>query len=159
MCGQDQKWIWLFRCWDSKICCISRILSWCFACWYTFRKVKSYFNNCWVGMVKNGQGLIYHGILKLSLSHKWFEELSRLIEWFLDADSDGMIFWFDCQSTISLTFKSSEGLLQLYFDRFFRKNSLWAKTANNDWKWPQNRFFLLLWLIFLSMTLFWNILE
>ena len=102
MCGQDQKWIWLFRCWDSKICCISRILSWCFACWYTFRKVKSYFNNCWVGMVKNGQGLIYHGILKLSLSHKWFEELSRLIEWFLDADSDGMIFWFDCQSTIYL---------------------------------------------------------
>ena len=32
--------------------------------WYKFRKVKSYFINDWVGMVKNGQGLIDHGTLE-----------------------------------------------------------------------------------------------
>ena len=29
-----------------------------FACWYKFGKTKCYFNNCWVGMVKNGWSLI-----------------------------------------------------------------------------------------------------
>ena len=43
-------------------------------------------------MVKNGWGLIDHGTLKSSVSHKWFDELSRLTEWFLHADSDGIIF-------------------------------------------------------------------
>ena len=31
---------------------------------YKFRKGKSYFNNHWVGMVKNGQGLVDHGTPK-----------------------------------------------------------------------------------------------
>ena len=39
-------------------------MSWFFACWYKFRKAKSYFNNYWVGMVKNEQGLINYGTLK-----------------------------------------------------------------------------------------------
>ena len=43
-------------------------------------------------MAKNGQGLIDSGTLKSGVSHKSFNELSRLIEWFLHADSDGIIF-------------------------------------------------------------------
>ena len=67
-------------------------MSWLFACWYKFRKAKSYFNNDWVGMVKNEWGLIDHETLKSHISHKWFDELSRLIEWFLHTDRDGIIF-------------------------------------------------------------------
>ena len=43
-------------------------------------------------MVKNEWGLIDHRTLKSGVSQKWFDELSRLIEWFLHADSDGIIF-------------------------------------------------------------------
>ena len=53
-----------------------------------------------MGMVENGWGLIDHGTLKLGVSRKWFDELSRLTGWFLHADSDGIIFWFDGQSTL-----------------------------------------------------------
>ena len=42
-------------------------------------KAKSYFNNYWVVMVKNGQGLKDLGILKPGISHKSFDELRRLI--------------------------------------------------------------------------------
>ena len=77
-----------------------------FAQWYKFRKVKSYFNNYWVDIVKNGQGLIDHGTFQSGVSDKWFDQLSRLIEWFVHADSDGRNnVWFDCQSTFCLTFK------------------------------------------------------
>ena len=68
-------------------------LGWFFACWYKFMKAKSYFNNYWVGVVKNEQGLKDRGTLKPGTSHKWFDELSRLIEWFLHADSDGILFF------------------------------------------------------------------
>ena len=68
-------------------------LGWFFASWYKFRKAKSYFNNYWVGVVRDGQGLIDHGTLKPFVSHKWFDELCRLIEWFLDAGSDRIIFY------------------------------------------------------------------
>ena len=33
-----------------------------------------------------------YGTLKSGASHIWFDELSRLIEWFLHADSDSIIF-------------------------------------------------------------------
>ena len=46
-----------------------------------------------MGMVKNRWGFTDHGTLKPGVSHKWFDELSRLIEWFLHADSDGIIFY------------------------------------------------------------------
>ena len=45
-------------------------LGWFFACWYKFRKVKSYFNNYWEGIVENGRDLIDHGTLKPGVSHK-----------------------------------------------------------------------------------------
>ena len=44
-------------------------------------------------VVKNGWGLKDCGTLKLGIYHKWFDELNRLIEWFLHDDSDGMIFY------------------------------------------------------------------
>ena len=47
------------------------------------------------------QGLIDHGTLGSGVSHKWLDKLSRLIEWFVHADSDGSNnFWFDCQSAL-----------------------------------------------------------
>ena len=49
--------------------------------------------NYWVGTLKNGRGLSHQRTLKSSeISHKWFHELSKLIEWFLYADSDWIIF-------------------------------------------------------------------
>ena len=39
---------------------------------------------------QNGWGFLNHRTLKSGLSHKWFDKLSRLIEWFLHADSDEM---------------------------------------------------------------------
>ena len=35
-----------------------------FACFYKFRKAKGYFDNFYVGVVKNGDGPLGHGILK-----------------------------------------------------------------------------------------------
>ena len=43
-------------------------------------------------MVKKGWGFRDHGTLKSGVSHKWFDELSRLNECFLCTDSDGMVF-------------------------------------------------------------------
>ena len=43
-------------------------------------------------MFKNRWDLIDHGTLKSGVSHKWFDELSRLIKWFLHANSDGISF-------------------------------------------------------------------
>ena len=43
-------------------------------------------------MVKNWWGVGDYGTLKSSVSHKWFDELSGLIEWFLSTDSDVMVF-------------------------------------------------------------------
>ena len=58
-------------------------------------------------MIKTEWGLIDHGTLKSGVSHKWFDELSILIECFLHADSDGVIFGFmaSWMYFVSLTFK------------------------------------------------------
>ena len=45
-----------------------------------------------MGMLKNGQNLLDQGTLKSGVSHKWFDELSRSIKWFLYADSDWITF-------------------------------------------------------------------
>ena len=31
-------------------------INWFFACWYKFRKAKSWFNDFWMGLLKKGQG-------------------------------------------------------------------------------------------------------
>ena len=67
-------------------------MSWFFACWYRFREASIYFNNYWVDISKMGEAL-YHGTLKSGVSPNWFDKLRRiLIEWFLHADRDGIIF-------------------------------------------------------------------
>ena len=95
---------------------------WFFACWYKFRKAKSYINY-WVGMFKNRGGLIDHGTLKPGVSHKWFDELSRLTELFLHASRGGIIFY------LYLWHLNAGGPVQLYLARVFRKNPLCAKMT------------------------------
>ena len=80
--GGGQKWAWPLRSWNSKICCITGTSWWnelIFLCWYKFGKVKNYFNNYELGMVEKGWGFRIMGL----------DELSRLIEWYLYAESDG----------------------------------------------------------------------
>ena len=43
-------------------------------------------------MVKNGWGFRDYGTLKSVVYRKWFDELSRMIEWFLCTESDGVVF-------------------------------------------------------------------
>ena len=38
------------------------------------------------------ENVLDHGTLKWGVFPKWFDELSRLIEQYLDADKDGIIF-------------------------------------------------------------------
>ena len=45
-------------------------------------------------MGKNGRDLLDHETLKSGVFPKWFDELSRLIEWYLHADNDRIIFDF-----------------------------------------------------------------
>ena len=44
------------------------------------------------GYAQNGQDFLDHGILKSSVSQKRFDELSRLIAWFLHPESDWIVF-------------------------------------------------------------------
>ena len=43
-----------------------------------------------MGMIKNGWDLLDLETLESGVFPKWFDELSGLIEWYLDADSDGI---------------------------------------------------------------------
>ena len=74
-------------------------------CWYKFRKAKSFFNSFWVVVFKNGYSLLVHGTLKSGVSHKWFYKLSRLSEWFLHADGDGIFLVLRPVYFVSFTFK------------------------------------------------------
>ena len=47
-----------------------------------------------MGIHKYEWDLLDHGSLKSGVSHKWFDGLSRLVEWFLHVDSDLIIFGF-----------------------------------------------------------------
>ena len=49
-----------------------------FACWYKFRKAKSWFNDFWVAMIRNGHGLLVYDTLKSAVSWEWIFELSWL---------------------------------------------------------------------------------
>ena len=47
-------------------------MNWFFACWFEFRKAKSYFTDFWVYSVKNGHGSLLYQILKiLYLKNEW----------------------------------------------------------------------------------------
>ena len=43
-------------------------------------------------MVEKGWGFRDHGTLKLGVSHKLYDELSRLMEWYLYTESNGYPF-------------------------------------------------------------------
>ena len=43
-----------------------------------------------MGMIKNGWDLLDLETLESGVFPKWFDELSGLVEWYLDADSDGI---------------------------------------------------------------------
>ena len=45
-------------------------INWFFACWYRFKKIKSWSKSSWVGMVKNACGQSGHGTPKLTVSQK-----------------------------------------------------------------------------------------
>ena len=63
-------------------------INWFFLCWYKFRQAKSSFNDSWVGVVKNGSGILLHETLKSAVSLNEFLNLAD----FLNADSDAIIF-------------------------------------------------------------------
>ena len=44
-----------------------------------------------MGIIKNECGHLDHETLNSSVWHNWFNELSRFIEWNLNADGDGLI--------------------------------------------------------------------
>ena len=64
--------------------------SWILACYYIFKKAKSYFKNYWVDMVKYGCVLLGHRTLKSAIP----QPENKLMNWadFLHAESDGIIF-------------------------------------------------------------------
>ena len=68
-------------------------------------------------MLKNGWDLSDHGTLKSGVSHKWFDESSRLIEWFLHADRDWIISNLLLIYSVSLTFAAL--VLELGFPKCF----------------------------------------
>ena len=72
MGGRGQKWARDSNFWMNEW---MNEFSWFFACLYTFRKVKSYLNSYWVGMVKYVFGLLGHGTLKSAASQEWIDEL------------------------------------------------------------------------------------
>ena len=59
-------------------------MSWFIACWHKFRKAKSYFNNYWLGMVKNGPELPLDTKIRsandLMNSANWWNDFFMLIK-------------------------------------------------------------------------------
>ena len=78
-CGQ--KWVQSFRSQNSCQEWIDEMI-WFFAWWY---KLLGGYTQKW-------GDLLDQGTIKLGVSHKSFHESRRLIEWFLHADSDWIIF-------------------------------------------------------------------
>ena len=50
-------------------------MNWYFAYWCKVKKVKSYFNDFWVGMVKNGCSDLDHEALKSAVSKEWVYDI------------------------------------------------------------------------------------
>ena len=83
-------------------------MNWYFACWYKFTS-QSYFNNFWVGMVRNGRGHLVHETLKSAVSKEWVYEM----DWFFACWLWGQNFWLDWHCTLYLWLLNAN-LLQLY---------------------------------------------
>ena len=69
--GHCQKWVWPVWSQDSKIDCISNMSRWnklIFCMLVQIRKAKSWFNDFWVGMVKNGHCFLVRETIKYVVS-------------------------------------------------------------------------------------------
>ena len=117
-------------------------MSWFFACWHKSRKAKS-FIMIRLALAKNGWGPIDQKILKSGVSHKWFDELRRLIERFLDVNSDAKMF--------SLTFKFCGTPAVVHSQSFYREKIPLGKSD------PKISFFSLFWKV-LSLIFAGNVL-
>ena len=73
-------------------------------------------------MVKKEWGSRDHGTLKSGVSHKWFDELSRLIEWLLCTDSNGMVFGL------------TSSLLCIFYICFVLILSIWFTIKPNNFR-------------------------
>ena len=105
MGGHGQKWVWPVR---SVLKNWTNGIDWFFACWYKFWKVKSWFNDFCVGLVKNSRGLLVHETLKSTVSYEWIYELNWLIKCSQCCNS----FWLDWYFTLYIL--KAGGPLQLY---------------------------------------------
>ena len=71
MCRHGQKLVLPVWSWDSKMTISQKWtngINWFFVCWYKLEKAESWFNDFWVGMVKNNHDLLVHEILKSDAS-------------------------------------------------------------------------------------------
>ena len=73
-------------------------VKWYFACWYKFRKAKSYCIDFWEGMVRKGCGYLVHETLRSAVSKEWVYEFS----WFSACWLWGSNFWLDGYLTLYL---------------------------------------------------------
>ena len=83
-------WVWPIYSWESKIDCTWRINVWnklIFTCQWKLRKVKSYFNDFWVGLAENRHDQLLHETLK---SAQWVYKFSL----YLHADSNAITFGY-----------------------------------------------------------------
>ena len=77
-------------------------INWFFVFWYKFRKPKSYFDNFWVDVDKNGRGVLGHRTLK---NKKWIWRTELILCMLI------VMQWF--WNNVFLTFKC-QYLCQLY---------------------------------------------
>ena len=102
-------------------------MGWFFACWYKFRKAKSYFNNDQLCMVKNGEALEVMGLLnQVHLTNdlmNWADWLNDFLvmKWFLvwppfySVSLTFILYWlFPCGS------QSSQIILKNFILKFLR---------------------------------------
>ena len=106
-------------------------------CWQKFWKAKSYFNNFWMLVIKNGCGLLGLGALKSAVSQEWFDGLGWFFAcWykFMKAKSYFNNYWvgvvkngWDLKDRGSL----KPGISQKWFDELSRLIE-WFLHANSD---------------------------
>ena len=81
-------------------------MNWFLACWCKFKKAKIYFNDFWVGLVKNGHGHLVHETLK---SAEWVYGLGWFFACWLWCNN----FWLD-QCCFFYLWLLNASLLELY---------------------------------------------
>ena len=117
-------------CWYAASQDWGDVKNWFFACRYKFRKDKNSFNNYWVDMVKNGWEHLDHESLKSGVFLKWFDELNRFTECYLDADSDKNNFRFNCIYTLYLWHVMLGAPCSLTFYQHFSSSALEKSFRN-----------------------------